>query len=182
MNKRLARCVVTLILTLTSSFIYMPAQADVLPDEQYVASQPVKSFQDFYGFTRAYIDESYALGEWSKLIGLKWQDDDYTKKQISGEVCRSIKDPVCTYVTDFRYDATFDVCKDDSDVNCILSLWANLNDGEFIRGEAVERTSPEYKYSFTGDLINGIPNGATPSLWKFNGIKHQGGELFLLNV
>jgi hypothetical protein len=160
----------------------MHAQADVLPDEQYVASQPVESFQDFYGFTRAYIDESYALGEWSKLIGLKWQDDDYTKKQISGEVCRSIKDPVCTYVTDFRYDAIFDVCKDDSDVNCILSLWANLNDGEFIRGEAVERTSPEYKYSFTGDLINGIPNGGTPSLWKFNGIKHQGGELFLLNV
>ena len=156
--------------------------APVAPDEQFVLARPTTSEQDFYGYTKAYIDESYALGSWSSLVGLKWENNDYSKKQTSGEVCSSIEAENCKNVTDFRYDAVFDVCSEVVLTNCILQVWASVENQPYIKGRMAERTSRNYEFTFAGSPSKGVPNGSTPSLWEFQGVNHEGGSQFLVSV
>lgn len=39
-----------------------PVSGASVPDEQYVVQPPVPVGQEFFGYTRAYLDESFALG------------------------------------------------------------------------------------------------------------------------
>lgn len=159
-----------------------PVLGAPIPDEQFTVQPPLPTGQEFFGYTRAYFDESFALNTWSTLIGLNYQDNDPRKKPVSGEVCMSLEASNCSQVTDFRYSAILDVCKSAADTNCIVGISASLNGGNFVIGSPVEKTTPQYSYNFTGDPSRGVPNGSTPSLWKFDGIQHSGGNLFLLNV
>lgn len=159
-----------------------PVLGAPIPDEQFTVQPPLPAGQEFFGYTRAYLDEAFALGTWSTLIGKNYQDSDPTKKEISGEICSSLNAPNCKYVNGFQYYATLDVCEKKTDTNCIVGLSASIKNGPFVKGMVAEITTPNFKFGFAGNPAQGVPNGATPALWKFDSIKHQGGDLFLLNV
>ena len=158
------------------------ARAALVPDEQFSLQPPVPVGDEFSGYTRFVADDSQQLGDWSYLIGLKYKDNDYGKEKLWGQVCKSIEDPQCNGATDFIYTAVYDVCSKDTDSNCIVSLQARIDNGPYIKGVVTERIAPKYDFAFTGNTNRGVPNGSTPSIWKFPGIKHDGGDEFLLSV
>lgn len=158
------------------------ASADTKPIEQF--SDPGPSVKNVGGYTGILVDDTELLtNQPSNMIGMYFEkvngNGNWNQKQAF--VCRSYSDPNCSNAQNIWYNAVLDVCKSDTETNCIVRVTA-IKDGKEITGKFAQSYPETSKYTFKGDAAKNIPDGGLPSLWTFDGISHQGGDKFLVQA
>jgi len=154
--------------------ITAPVRAADVPDEQWSVMKDLFSLS--------------APRTGISLLGLSIQDNTNLSERVSvmigqsptvsGErgkrICKSIDNEFCKPGLGQFFTAFLPVCKVATDMNCLVGVSAVL-DGREIVGE-YSRNFPDKGYTdFPADLSKNIPEGSTPSLWKFAGLSHGGG-------
>jgi len=158
----------------------MLANADTKPIEQF--SDPGPSVKNVGGYTGILVDDTELLtNQPSNMIGMYFEKVKGNWNQKQAYVCRDYADPKCSNAQNIWYNAVLDVCKSESDTNCILRITA-IKDGKEIVGKFVQNYPESSPYTFVGDPGKKIPNGGLPSLWSFDGISHEGGRNFLVQA
>ena len=166
-----------LILSLSAPVL---ATADTKPIEQF--SDPGPAVKNVGGYTGVLVDDTELLtNQPSNMIGMYFEKVNGVWNQKQAYVCRDYADPNCSNAQNLWYNAVLDVCKSDSDSNCILRVTA-VKDGKEIPGKFSQSYPETSKYTFKGDPSKGIPDGGLPSVWTFDGINHQGGDKFLVQA
>lgn len=140
-------------------------------------------------------DEQFSLVPFSYPSGGEYQGIQIRDNEVPGisvligrqqnedRLCTNGSDPVCnTLGANFR--AVIPVCRDTSATNCLASLTAMSESGRTVEGIASSEGLPASAANeFPADLVRNLPQGATPSVWKLNGITHGGGtDEYLVTV
>ena len=81
-----------------------------------------------------------------------------------------------------KFFAYLQECTPEIEIDCIVGVTVIKKDGTEIKGVFDRRVPVSSTLDFEGDLSRNIPNGRTPSLWKFPSIRHDGGESFMVAV
>lgn len=154
---------VALLLGLTLSLGSMVAVAAEIPDEQF--SLLPFSYPSGGEYQGIQIRDNEVPGI-SVLIGRQQNED---------RLCTNGGDPNCSTIgANFR--AVIPVCQDASVTNCIVSLSAITDAGKVIEGVPSSEGFPASAANeYPADPARNLPQGATPSVWKLNGITHGGG-------
>jgi hypothetical protein len=165
------------VFTVASSTL---ASAETKPIEQF--SDPGPAVKNVGGYTGILVDDTELLtNQPSNMIGMYFEKVNGNWNQKQAFVCREYSDPNCKNAQNIWYNAVLDVCKSDSETNCILRVTA-IKDGKEIVGKFAQSYPETSKYTFKGDASKNIPDGGLPSLWSFEGINHQGGDKFLVQA
>ena len=163
------------VLTIASSTL---ASADTKPIEQFYDQGP--SVKNVGGYTGILVEDAGRItGRQSRLIGMYYEQKNGSWVQKEAFVCRTYSDPNCANADNVWYDAVLDVCKSDSDSNCIVGVTA-IKDGKEIPGKFTVNFPEKSDFTFKGDAALKIPDGGLPSIWTFEGLTHQGGDKFLV--
>ena len=156
------------------------ASADTKPIEQFSDSGP--AVKNVGGYTGILVDDTELLtNQPSNMIGMYFEKVNGSWNQKQAFVCREYSDPNCQNAQNIWYNSVLDVCKSESDTNCLLRVTA-IKDGKEIAGKFAQNYPETSKYTFKGDASKNIPDGGLPSLWTFEGINHQGGDKFLVQA
>lgn len=154
------------------------ASADTKPIEQFYDQGP--AVKNVGGYTGILVEDAGRItGRQSRLIGMYYEQKNGSWVQKEAFVCREYSDPNCTNADNVWYDAVLDVCKSDSDSNCIVGVTA-IKDGKEIPGKFVVNFPEKSDFTFKGDATLKIPDGGLPSIWTFDGLTHQGGDKFMV--
>ena len=154
------------------------ASADTTLIEQYVDQGP--AVKNVGGYTGVYVEDSSNItNQLSNLTGMNWTNNNGTWVQKEAFTCRALTDPNCANAQTLWFTAVLNVCKSDSDSNCIVGVSAIKNGKETV-GTFAENYPASNEFVFKGDVSAHIPDGGLPSLWTFPGLTHQGGNKFLV--
>ena len=170
----------TLLVATISLLAIVPtfASADTRPIEQFYDQGP--SVKNVGGYTGILVEDAGRItGRQSRMIGMYYELKNGSWAQKEAFVCRAYSDPNCANADNVWYDSVLDVCKSDSDSNCLVGITA-IKDGKEIPGKFVVNFPEKSDYTFKGDEALKIPDGGLPSMWTFDGITHQGGDKFLV--
>ena len=99
------------------------------------------------------------------------------RSQKEAFTCKTLTDPNCANAQTLWFTAVLNVCKSDSDSNCIVGVSA-IKNGKEIVGSFAENYPASNEFVFKGDVSAHIPDGGLPSLWTFPGLTHQVGINF----
>ena len=152
------------------------------PFEQTTLGFPGGPFET--GYTAANFDDSIKDSEkFAWLVGVFWTSKDASSgsRPGYGVVCTTVNQSNCANADDFVYNAPLKVCANATEQNCVESLSASLGGQKEVQAEFLSYSTPSYAFNFVGESKLGIPDGASPSLWRLPGISHQGGDVFMLN-
>ncbi len=97
-------------------------------------------------------------------------------------ICKSTSDGECVKATTFAYTAIFPICTETKTLDCVESLEAVLSNGTVEKAKFVRYSAPTHENLFEPDVVRGIPQTATPSLWQFPTLKHSKGDLFVVDM
>ena len=176
-SKNLIKSLLSTLLILGLS-VPILANADTKPIEQFQDQGP--AVKNVGGYTGILVEDAGRItGSHSKLLGMYYEQKNGAWVQKEAFVCREYSDPNCTNADNVWYDAVLDVCKTDTDTNCIIGVTA-IKAGREIPGKFVVNFPEKSDYTFKGDASLKIPDGGLPSIWTFDGITHQGGDKFLV--
>lgn len=166
---------VGLILGLILSFTsFSASSADFIDDQFYELPLPTNEA----GYLGARVDDSVSFTFSSFVIA----NDDAGIKNGTGVPCYDFKDPECAKYPRFTYNIYLPPCSASITDDCITSVSATRSDGTLAVGKLIG-TKPNFKTpAFKGDESFKMPDGWYPSTWSFDGIKHQGGDEFLLRA
>ena len=154
------------------------ASADSTPVEQFWDAGP--SVKNVGGYTGVLVEDAFELTtRQSNMTGFYFTQKNGNWVQSEAVSCTTYSDPKCSGADNIWYDAILDVCKIDTDTNCVAGVTA-IKDGKEIKGKFSQSYPEKNKFSFTGDASQNIPDGGLPSLWTFDGITHQGGDQFMV--
>lgn len=161
------------LLTVTGASV---THADSFVDEQYSAPNPPDSNQEYAGL---YVDDStqaYAFGG-SYAVGIKASVFNPENPSTWDAVarCKSIDDASCMNANYDLWQSYLAPCSSTLLTNCIQSLSATKPDGTTEQANLVANYPSTFDDSFAGNDLEGIPNGATPTLWQFPSVTHSGG-------
>ena len=178
MRKKKWACALIAAIFLANSALV--ASADTKPIEQFSDSGP--AVKNVGGYTGILVDDTELLtNQPSNMIGMYFEKVNGSWNQKQAFVCREYSDPNCQNAQNIWYNSVLDVCKSESDTNCLLRVTA-IKDGKEIAGKFAQNYPETSKYTFKGDASKNIPDGGLPSLWTFEGINHQGGDKFLVQA
>jgi hypothetical protein len=154
------------------------AIADTKPVEQFWDAGP--DVKNVGGYTGVLIEDAFELtaGQ-SNMTGFYFDQKDGNWVQKEAFSCKTYSDPNCSGAQNIWYNAILDVCKSESDTNCVIGVTA-IKDGKEIPGKFSQNYPETNKYAFKGDPTLNIPDGGLPSLWTFDGLTHQGGNQFMV--
>lgn len=154
------------------------AIADTKPVEQFWDAGP--DVKNVGGYTGVLIEDAFELtaGQ-SNMTGFYFDKKDGNWVQKEAFSCKTYSDPNCSGAQNIWYNAILDVCKSESDTNCVIGVTA-IKDGKEIPGKFSQNYPETNKYAFKGDPTLNIPDGGLPSLWTFDGLTHQGGNQFMV--
>ena len=173
------------VLTLACG-LALPAGAADIPDEQLVTPRP--PVENVGGYSGAYYDDQRTLIRAFTYIEA-WKNQDYS---IAGATtCKSALEEPCASSDLIFFETPISPCSDLVIKDCIVSLSGRIGEEAFSNAILVDTPKAEFpglgteylpKYStpFTGDPKRKIPDSGFVSLWKIPGLKHQGGDEFLL--
>jgi len=175
---RKLKLVATLIAALFLANSAVFAAADSKPIEQfYDQGAPVSKVG---GYTGILVEDAGRItGRQSRMIGMYYEQKNGAWVQKESFICKTYSDPNCSNADNIWYDAVLDVCKSETDSNCVVGVTA-IKDGKEISGKFVENFPKKSDYTFKGDAGLKIPDGGLPSMWTFDGITHAGGDKFLV--
>lgn len=91
------------------------------------------------------------------------------------KICEGVKDPRCAKAISFGYHSVFPVCDESRKLDCIDSLWAEI-DGKRVAGKYLENIPAKPTTPFTDDGTKDLITGSTPSVWQIPGVTHGGGK------
>ena len=168
----------TALLVLTmSSFVLSSTHADSIPDEQISAPTPPPGVG---GYTGLYLDDTTNFtGFASYLVGIAHVNHNPNGAESQAWICTSLNDSNCAQADSFNFNAYLNPCVNSNDVNCLEGISATSVDGSTEEATLVRSYPEKFPTSFVGNVTQNLPNGGSPSLWKFQSTKHSGGELFL---
>jgi hypothetical protein len=97
--------------------------------------------------------------------------------RISAEnICSGLDDPKCSEAQRLRYYALLPNCTDNNEVDCIENLYAILPGTDArINGVFQKRLPAVTANPYKADPKNGVPQGATSTVWKIPNVTHKGG-------
>ncbi len=98
----------------------------------------------------------------------------------SGTPYSSFADVKNSGSTTMTYNAILPPCSETITNDCIASVQAIKSDGTVIVGNSSGLFPNMSAPAFTGDTSIGIPSGWAPSLWRFPGLNHSGGDQFMV--
>lgn len=103
--------------------------------------------------------------------------DQNNNQQNVLSFCSGLGDPACSEATGFRYYALFPPCSNETNLDCIESVYAiTPNSPEKIQGK-YKRTMPaEVAKPYRGDQTRGLPTGGNAGIWTIPDIKNKGGS------
>jgi len=163
------------ILTLLLAPTLVRAQAaDFIDDQFYELPLPTNEA----GYLGARVDDSVSFTFSSFLIS----NDDEGIKNGLGVPCDDFKSADCAKYPRFTYNIYLPPCSATITDDCITAITATKSDGTVVPGK-LTGTKPNYSTPvFKGDPAFNMPDGWYPSMWSFDGIKHPGGDGFLLRA
>jgi len=99
------------------------------------------------------------------------------------------KDPTCVdaYYTacaknPYQFSALIPQCVNASDLNCISGFGAIKPDGTKVEGQFSNYFPLKAQNAYLGSIGNGLPSGATGSIYTIPGVTHAGGDKFYVSV
>lgn len=156
----------------------MLAQADNKPIEQFYDQGP--SVKNVGGYSGVLVDDTELItNQLSNMVGFNFNEVNGTWTQKEAFVCRSYSDPNCSGAQNVWYNAILDYCKSATDTNCIAGVSA-IVDGKEIVGKFKNNYPASSDYTFKGDASKNIPDGGLPTVFTFDGLKHDGGDQFMV--
>ncbi len=173
MRKKLIATFSLLALLLSPSLINASA-ADFIDDQFYELPLPTNEA----GYLGARVDDSVSFTFSSFLIA---NDDDGIKNGI-GIPCDDFKDAECSKYPRFTYNIFLPPCSATITDDCITAITAIKSDGSQISGKLLGSKPDIATPAFKGDPSFNMPDGWFPTVWSFDGIKHPGGNEFLLRA
>ena len=156
-----------LVLLLSFSF---SAAAENIPDEQFSPQKRDFATSDEIG---VFFEENV---DTLRMPTILYSYGTSTGRVSAENICSGLNDPKCSDAERFRYYALLPKCISDTDVDCIENLYAILPgteeriDGVFQKSLPAVTANP-----FKADPKNGLPQGATSTVWKIPNVTHKGG-------
>ncbi len=151
------------------------ATADTRPIEQFYDQGP--EVKNVGGYSGVLVDDTELItAQLSNMVGFNFEQDG---KQKEAFVCRAYSDTNCSGANNIWYNAVIDFCKSSSETNCIAGISAMVNGKELV-GNFQGNYPSSSNYTFKGDPLKKIPDGGLPTLFTFDGLKHDGGEQFMV--
>lgn len=180
--KRVFLILVTSILA--TSMLTLPASA--IPDEQMARPKPPVS--GVGGYSGVYYDDQSTLQRAFTYVEA-WPSPN--AKVGDNITCKSAKEAPCGTAQLISYETSLSPCSVARPQDCVAGIFAGKSGTPLAAGELISLITPSFssigmqsrsRFStpFTGDIARGIPTSGLPSLWRFSGVKHEGGEDFLL--
>ena len=181
------RFVLVLLATtsLLASLIH-PSVAGDTPDEQLLTPRP--PVENVGGYSGAYYDDQRTLFRAFTYVEA-WGGRDYATN--GAKTCTSSQVEPCKSSDFLFFETPLSPCTESRTRDCVVNLAGKIGDSPFTNATLVETLTSSfpnlgtegqkrYNTPFTGDIQRGIPDSGKVSLWTISGIKHQGGDLFLL--
>ncbi len=163
------------------------SQSAEIPDEQL--SVPLPPEENVGGYSGVYYDDQRTLQRAFYFVEAGSKDSSRLNTYVT---CKSALDEPCKSNENLFFETPLPPCTDSRLKDCVLSLEAKLSDKSFVQGVSIETitaatdevgdeaSQARYFTPFTGDASRNIPDSGYPSIWKFPGVTHQGGDEFLL--
>lgn len=165
-------------LSLASMSAPFVAGANEKPIEQFYDQGP--SVKNVGGYTGILVDDTDMISHLlSNLVGFYFEQKDGNWQQKEAFVCRTFSDPNCAQAENIWYTAILDYCKSNSETNCIAGVSAIVG-GKEIVGKFQGNYPTVSEYTYKGDSSKNIPDGNLPAVFTFDGLKHDGGNQFLV--
>lgn len=130
------------------------------------------------GWLGAFVDDSVSF----KFSSLIIASDRETIKNGKGYPCYDLKSADCLKHERISFNVYLPPCSATLTTDCIVSLSAIKPDGTVLNGKFVGTKPNLSEPTFRGDKAKSFPDGWFPSLWSFDGVKHDGGENFMLRA
>lgn len=173
MRKKLIAVLSIFALFLAPSLVRAQA-ADFIDDQFYELPLPTNEA----GYLGARVDDSVSFTFSSFLIA----NDDEGIKNGLGVPCDDFKSADCAKYPRFTYNIYLPPCSATITDDCISSISATKSDGSVIAGKLVGAKPNIATPAFKGDPTFNMPDGWYPTMWSFDGVKHPGGDEFLLRA
>jgi hypothetical protein len=172
-RKKLIALLSILALLLAPSLVQAHA-ADFVDDQFYELPLPTNGA----GYLGARVDDSVSFTFSTFLIA---NTDDEIKNGL-GVPCQDFKDAECAKYPRFTYNIYLPPCSATIADDCITSITATKADGTVVPGKLTGSKPNIPTPAFKGDPAFNMPDGWYPTMWSFDGIKHPGGDEFLLRA
>ena len=178
MNFKRAMKILVVAISIFSLSAPLLAQADNKPIEQFYDQGP--TVKNVGGYSGVLVDDTDMItNQLSNMVGFYFDQANGDWKQKEAFVCRSYSDPKCSEAQNVWYNAVLDYCKSASDTNCIAGVSAVVN-GKAIVGKFQSNYPTSSEYTYKGDPSKNIPDGNLPAVFTFDGLKHDGGDQFMV--
>jgi len=164
----------------------LPAGAADIPDEQLTTPRP--PVENTGGYSGAYYDDQRTLNRAFSYVeawkGSYFEDGSYI-------TCKSAEDEPCKSSNSIAFETPLSPCSEIRTRDCVSGFSVRSSGSNEIQATLVELTETalnefgniqksRYANTFKGDQKRGIPDSGKVSVWKFPGVKHVGGDEFLL--
>lgn len=166
--------------------LVMPSVALDIPDEQLLTPRP--PVENTGGYSGAYFDDQRTLFRAFTYIEA-WGGRNFATSGAT--TCLSSQVEPCKSSENLFFETPLSPCSPNRTRDCVVSLSGKIGDNPSVAGTLVDTLTSSfpnlstelqkrYNTPFTGDIQRGIPDSGKVSLWTISGMKHQGGDLFLL--
>ena len=171
MNRKIAW-----FLALLVAFIPLGASgaAETVDEQLYELPMPAKEA----GWLGAFVDDSVSF----KFSSIVIASDRETIKNGRGFPCYDLKSAECLKHERISFNVFLPPCSSSLTTDCIVEVSAIKSDGSVLKGQLKGVKPNLSEPTFKGDKAKNFPDGWFPSLWTFQGIKHDGGDEFMLRA
>ena len=159
----------------------LPSQALDIPDEQlYMPGPPVSGVG---GYSGAYFDDQRTLYRAFTYVEA-WSSRDFSSASYT--TCSSALVEPCKSSDLVFFETPLSPCSESLTKDCLNTFALRIGEGEWLSGNLVSKVSAywgfpgRYDAPFKGDDKRGIPTSGQASIWSFEGVKHSGGDQFLV--
>jgi hypothetical protein len=153
------------------------AQANTLPDEQFVVGNPPTN-ERYTGINLA--DADFAVGSLSSLEAMTGNGTSPNATITSRTPCQKIGSAGCEADKYFQYNALLGFCDSTLTTDCVTKVFAKDQSGKEVVGKFVENYPGTTEYTYLGDSSIGLPTGASSFIVDFPDLAHQGGTQYLV--
>jgi hypothetical protein len=177
--------VVYLVLALISCLCF-PAGALDVPDEQLMTPRP--PVENTGGYSGAFYDDQRTLFRAFTYVEA-WGSPNYATSGAT--TCNSSQEDPCKSSNYVFFETPLSPCSDIRTRDCVVNLSGKIGESPLANATLVDTLTSSfpnlstdlkkrYNTPFKGDTQRGIPDSGKVSLWTIPGMKHQGGDLYLL--
>lgn len=167
---------IVVVLALVAVLTPLGAQGstDQIDEQLYELPMPKQEA----GWFGAFVDDSVSF----KFSSLIIASDSETIKNGTGFPCYDLKSADCLKHERISFNVYLPPCSATLSTDCIVGLSATKPDGTVLTGRLIGTKPNLSEPTFRGDKAKDFPDGWFPSLWSFDGVKHQGGDNFMLRA